>query len=246
MHLSHALSDQIKPGGNIVLSRLDHNANVGPWSRLAAQRGCEVRWVPFCGETYDLDMQQLERLVDQNTRLVAVGMAANSIGTVNDIRHVCKIAREHGTPSLHRTRLVERSGTRSTAGCGASRADAHTCRRVLIHRCGPRSAAPAHRREGDRLRLPRPLSVRAPNPNLSTNIAGRSACAESCAHRLRRSVKPCAVDADTIVGNRSASHCSYKFFGPHMGMVYGREPLLRALTPAKLPAAADELPSKAT
>jgi selenocysteine lyase/cysteine desulfurase len=109
MHLSHALSDQIKPGGNIVLSRLDHNANVGPWSRLAAQRGCEVRWLPFGGETYDLDMQQLERLVDMNTRLVAVGMAANSIGTVNDIRHVCKIAREHGTPSLHRTHLRRRA-----------------------------------------------------------------------------------------------------------------------------------------
>jgi hypothetical protein len=90
-HLGHALFQSptcMPAGSNIVLSRLEHDANAGPWERLAQEigRNVEVRWIPLDPENEGhLDLSRLEELVDDNTSFVAVGAASNALGTINDI-----------------------------------------------------------------------------------------------------------------------------------------------------------------
>ncbi len=107
-HLGHALFAPsatgvrlVGPGDNVVLSRLEHDANAGPWERLAREvAGCEVRWVPLAGPDGKLDMEALEGLVDARTKFVACGAASNSLGTINDIQRVCAAARAVGALSF--------------------------------------------------------------------------------------------------------------------------------------------------
>jgi cysteine desulfurase family protein (TIGR01976 family) len=100
-HVAHSIAnDTFKEGDNVVLSALDHDANVGPWCRVAQDRGVEVRFLPVIPETCELDTSRLEDLVDSRTRVVAVGYASNAVGTVNDVKFVCKVARSVGALSF--------------------------------------------------------------------------------------------------------------------------------------------------
>ena len=97
--VSRAIGQEWGPGENLVVTRLDHDANVTPWIRVAFERGVEVRTVDFDTETGRLDMGQLESMVDDHTRLVAVGYASNALGTVNPVEDVVAIAASHGALS---------------------------------------------------------------------------------------------------------------------------------------------------
>ena len=94
--LSRALSATWAPGDEVVVTRLDHDANVAPWLRAAADRGATVRWVPFNPTTYRLDLDRLAEVVGSRTKVVAITHASNAIGTIVDIAAATRIAHDAG------------------------------------------------------------------------------------------------------------------------------------------------------
>ena len=94
--LSRALAQEWQPGDEIVVTRLDHDANITPWVLAAQERGCHVRWLNFDVEDCTLRIEQLEGLLGHRTRLVAVGYASNAVGTINDIPRVIRMAHQAG------------------------------------------------------------------------------------------------------------------------------------------------------
>lgn len=95
-HLARALGRTFAPGDEIVVTELDHMANVSPWVDLERERGVVTRTVPLVPETGDLDWSALESAVSENTRLVAVTAASNALGTIVDLPRVRSIARSAG------------------------------------------------------------------------------------------------------------------------------------------------------
>jgi len=94
--LSRALSTDWGPGDEVVVTRLDHDANVSPWLRAAADRGATVKWVPFATSNYRLDLDKLEEAVGPRTRVVAITHASNAIGTIVDVAAATRIAHAAG------------------------------------------------------------------------------------------------------------------------------------------------------
>jgi cysteine desulfurase family protein (TIGR01976 family) len=98
--LSDTIARDIRPGDEVLITQLDHEANRGPWLRLA-ERGAVIREVPVDLETCLLDWDAFERLVQPGrTRLIAVGYASNAVGTVNDVARAAALAREAGALSV--------------------------------------------------------------------------------------------------------------------------------------------------
>ena len=94
--LSRALAREWGPGDEVVVTRLDHDANVTPWRLAAADRGATVRVVGFDPADGTLDLGHLEQSVGERTRLVAVGAASNALGTVPPVRRVADLAHAVG------------------------------------------------------------------------------------------------------------------------------------------------------
>lgn len=94
-HLARAIGRSLEPGDEILVTDLDHHANVAPWTALARERGVQVRRVPLV-EPGILDESAFGRLLSPRTRLVALGAASNAIGTVNDVARLGALAREVG------------------------------------------------------------------------------------------------------------------------------------------------------
>jgi len=96
LHLSRSIARELQAGDEIVVTRLDHDANVSPWLLLARDRGCRVRWVDFDPETCAWSAEALAAEVGPRTRLVAVGLASNSTGTINPVAEATRIAHKAG------------------------------------------------------------------------------------------------------------------------------------------------------
>ena len=96
MHMSRCLGKRFSPGDEIVLSRMDHDANVSPWLLLAEDRGLVVRWMEFDPETYEFPEDALSKVLSPRTKLVSMGFASNCTGTINDIKHFARQARAAG------------------------------------------------------------------------------------------------------------------------------------------------------
>ncbi|MGL4540976.1 MAG: cysteine desulfurase-like protein [Polymorphobacter sp.] len=94
------LSRDWQAGDNIVLTRMDHDANVAPWLQAAADKGVTVRWLEFDRESFEFRYDTLDALIGPRTRLVAVGHASNFLGTINDVAQVCAAARAVGAVSV--------------------------------------------------------------------------------------------------------------------------------------------------
>jgi len=94
--LSRAVSADWGPGDEVVVTRLDHDANVSPWLRAAADRGATIKWIPFDTMTYRLDLDRLADTVNSRTRLVAITHASNAIGTIVDVGAATRIAHDAG------------------------------------------------------------------------------------------------------------------------------------------------------
>ena len=94
--VSRALARTWDRNSEVVVTELDHRANVDPWLLAAAERGAAVRWVRVNPETLTLEEDDIERAINDRTRLVAVGLASNAVGTVNDVAAIAKRAREAG------------------------------------------------------------------------------------------------------------------------------------------------------
>lgn len=91
--ISRALARDWGAGDELVLTRLDHDANVAPWLAVAADRGMTVRWLDFDPDTGRLRLDQLPALLSDRTRLVAVGGASNALGTLNDLAAIVAAVR---------------------------------------------------------------------------------------------------------------------------------------------------------
>jgi cysteine desulfurase family protein (TIGR01976 family) len=95
-HLSRAIGYALVAGDEIVVTELDHHANVAPWQTLARERGVTLRVVRMIPETGQLDWDHLENCIGRRTRLVAIGAASNALGTINDVSRAAKLAHEVG------------------------------------------------------------------------------------------------------------------------------------------------------
>ncbi|MFT7631672.1 MAG: cysteine desulfurase family protein (TIGR01976 family) [Mariniblastus sp.] len=159
---SRALGRTWKPGDEIIVSSLDHDANVTPWHVAAEQAGATVRLVGFRPDDYTLDLDDLANKLNDRTKLVAVGCACNATGGINPVKRIGQMAHQVGAQVF---------------------LDA-------VH-YGP--------------------------------------------HGL---IDVVDWDCDFLA-------CSdYKFFGPHLGMLWGRRELLESLEPYKVRPASDELPTR--
>lgn len=100
LHLSRSIGKSFQAGDEILLSRMDHDANVWPWVLMARDMQLEVRWLPFSSETYEFDAGAIDEHITDRTRLVCVGGASNLTGTLNDVKSICAKAREVGALSF--------------------------------------------------------------------------------------------------------------------------------------------------
>ena len=91
-HVARALGRGWGPGDEVVVTDLDHHANVAPWRALAKDRGIAVRSVPFNPATGELEWAEMERAVTSRTRLVALGAASNALGTISTVREAARLA----------------------------------------------------------------------------------------------------------------------------------------------------------
>ncbi|MCU0647939.1 MAG: cysteine desulfurase-like protein [Gemmatimonadaceae bacterium] len=161
-HVSRAIGRTLAPGDEIVITELDHHANVAPWQALVRERGCVLRTVPLDVETGRSDLSALPALLGPKTRVVAVGAASNALGTVTDVAHVARLARATGA----------------------------LCVVDAVHYA----------------------------PHLLVDVA--------------------AIGCDLLL-------CSaYKFYGPHVGVLWGRRALLASLDVPKLLPASDAPPER--
>lgn len=162
LHISRSLARWLKPGDEIVVTRLDHDANVAPWLLAAQDAGAVVRWVDVNLADATLKIDDVAQAITPKTRIVAVGYASNAVGTINPVKRV--IDQAHAVGALVYVDAVQ--------------------------------YAP---------------------------------------HGL---VDVRALDCDFLV-------CSaYKFFGPHVGVLYGKHDLLDRLPAYKVRPAHDEPPDK--
>ena len=95
-HLARAIGRRLGPGDEVVVTELDHHANVDPWRAMASERGVTVRSVKMRPEDGQLDWDDLRGQVSGRTRLVAIGAASNALGTINDIALASRIAHDAG------------------------------------------------------------------------------------------------------------------------------------------------------
>jgi cysteine desulfurase family protein (TIGR01976 family) len=93
--ISRAFGRDIRPGDEIVLTRLDHDANVAPWKALEEQ-GAVIQMVDIDTEECTLDMADMARAIGPRTKLVAVGYASNAVGTINDVATITQMAHAVG------------------------------------------------------------------------------------------------------------------------------------------------------
>jgi cysteine desulfurase family protein (TIGR01976 family) len=91
-HLARALGRSMGPGDEVVVTELDHHANIDPWRALEKDRGVTIQVVRMVPETGQLDWDDLERLVNRRTRLLAIGAASNALGTINDVARAARVA----------------------------------------------------------------------------------------------------------------------------------------------------------
>ena len=161
-HVSRALGRGWGTGDEVVITELDHHANVAPWQALAKERGVTLRAVRCDPATGQLDWDDFERAVTPRTRLVAIGAASNALGTINDVARATALA--HG--------------------------------------------------------------------------AGALAFVDAVHYAPHQLVDVRALGCDLLA-------CSaYKFYGPHVGVLYGREDLLASLDVPKLVPAPDTAPER--
>ena len=91
-HLARALGRGYGPDDEIVVTELDHHANVAPWRTLEKESGLKVRMVKMISETGELDWEDFSRQLTRHTKLVAIGAASNALGTINDVKRAGEMA----------------------------------------------------------------------------------------------------------------------------------------------------------
>lgn len=161
--LSRALARTLRPGDEVVVSRLEHDANIAPWIAAAEDAGAGVKWIDFDTSDCTIDLESLDAALSERTRICAFTLASNAVGTV--------------TPAAEIVRRVR-----------------NVCEAIVI---------------GDAVHL-------VPH----------------------RSIDARDLDLDFLF-------CSpYKFFGPHLGVMFGKRSLLEEIRPYKVRPAPDQAPAR--
>src|SRR5438094_9598501 len=95
-YLARALGRGYDRNDEILVTELDHHANIAPWQALEKERGVKVRMVKMISETGELDWDDFSRQLTGRTKLVAIGAASNALGTINHVRRAAKMAHSSG------------------------------------------------------------------------------------------------------------------------------------------------------
>lgn len=95
-HIARGLARGWKAGDEIIVTELDHHANVAPWHAVAREQGLVVRTVRLDTTTFRSDFDDLASKLGPRTKLLAIGAASNALGTITDVRRACEMAHEHG------------------------------------------------------------------------------------------------------------------------------------------------------
>ena len=99
-HIARAIGRGLQPGDEIIVTELDHHANVAPWQALAAERGAVLRWLPLDLATYRHEEGALAELLSPRTKVVAIGAASNILGTISDVTSLVALARNAGAMTV--------------------------------------------------------------------------------------------------------------------------------------------------
>jgi cysteine desulfurase family protein (TIGR01976 family) len=95
-HISRSIARTLNPSDAIVVTRLDHDANISPWLLVAEDRGCNIIWVDFDLQDGTLFMENFEEALEKKPKLVAFGYASNALGTINPVRKMTEMAHAAG------------------------------------------------------------------------------------------------------------------------------------------------------
>jgi cysteine desulfurase family protein (TIGR01976 family) len=96
LHISRSLARNLQAGDNILVTRLDHDANISPWMLIAEDKGCNLIWVDMDVEEGTLDLDDFARALEHKPKIAAFGYASNLLGTVNPVKKLTKMAHEAG------------------------------------------------------------------------------------------------------------------------------------------------------
>lgn len=96
LHLSRSIGRTLSAGDEIILSRMDHDGNIAPWLLLAEDLGLVIKWLPFNTSTFEFELDALDDLITDRTRLLCIGGASNMTGTLHDIKAICARAKAKG------------------------------------------------------------------------------------------------------------------------------------------------------
>lgn len=94
--ISREMLEDLKPGDEIVVSEMDHRANVDPWLSVAKDKGLTVRWLKVNIDSFTLDLSEIYSVITEKTRVVAIGYASNAIGTINEVEIIARRAKAVG------------------------------------------------------------------------------------------------------------------------------------------------------
>ncbi|HEX6268768.1 MAG TPA: cysteine desulfurase-like protein [Anaerolineales bacterium] len=96
LHISRSLARTLQPGDNILVTRLDHDANIAPWMLVAEDKGCNLIWVDIDVENGTLDLDDFTRALERKPKIAAFGYASNLLGTINPVKKLTKMAKDAG------------------------------------------------------------------------------------------------------------------------------------------------------
>jgi len=96
LHMSRSLARNLQAGDNILVTRLDHDANISPWMLIAEDKGCNLLWVDIDVEQGTLDLDDFARALEKKPKIAAFGYASNLLGTVNPVKKLTKMAKDAG------------------------------------------------------------------------------------------------------------------------------------------------------
>ncbi|HEY3475020.1 MAG TPA: aminotransferase class V-fold PLP-dependent enzyme [Anaerolineales bacterium] len=96
LHISRSLARTLQPGDNILVTRLDHDANISPWMLIAEDKGCNLLWVDIDVEEGTLDLDDFTRALEHKPKIAAFGYASNLLGTINPVKKLTRMAKDAG------------------------------------------------------------------------------------------------------------------------------------------------------
>jgi selenocysteine lyase/cysteine desulfurase len=96
LHMSRSLARMLQPGDNLLVTRLDHDANISPWMLIAEDKGCNLTWVDIDVEDGTLDLDDFAKALEKKPKIAAFCYASNLLGTVNPVKKLTRMAKDAG------------------------------------------------------------------------------------------------------------------------------------------------------